>query len=248
MLFKMSVLRQYIVVSILILMCYSSVAQTEKNKASVYVRGDFVSSYIWRGAYMAGVSLQPEIGLETGRFSFSVWGTKALDSPQKEIDLTMSYSTGRFCFHLLDYWCPLDEEDEEGRVSNNYFELNNHHTSHQVEGGITYVVSERFPLTISWYMMFWGNDKKSDGKQNYSSYAEVGYPFSVKGIELNALVGVSPYNSSMYEVRRFAVCNIGLEAVKDIRVTKSFSLPVFVNLSFDPAHGDASVVLGFTLR
>ena len=35
--------------------------------------------------------------------------------------------------------------------------------------------------------MFAGADKNEEGKQNYSSYVELNYPFSIKSVDLNAV-------------------------------------------------------------
>ena len=52
--------------------------------------------------------------------------------------------------------------------------------------------------------MFAGNDYvlKSNGtdrKRAYSTYVELGYPFSVKGVDLVANVGLSPWDSAEYK-------------------------------------------------
>ena len=48
---------------------------------------------------------------------------------------------------------------------------------------------------MAWYLMFAGADKNEEGKQNYSSYCELNYPFSVKSVDLNATVGFVPYKT-----------------------------------------------------
>ena len=46
----------------------------------------------------------------------------------------------------------------------------------------------------------------------------------------------------------FAVTNVSLKAVKDIRVTRSFSLPLFAAVSVNPSTEKAYFVFGLTLR
>lgn len=42
---------------------------------SFSVGSELVSSYIWRGVYEAGVSLQPTITMSAGNFSATAWGS-----------------------------------------------------------------------------------------------------------------------------------------------------------------------------
>ena len=83
--------------------------------------------------------------------------------------------------------------------------------------------------------MFAGQDKDENGNQNYSSYVELNFPFTVKGADLNATCG-------------FAVTNVALKATKDIKITDSFSLPIFTQAIWNPRMEDAHLVLGISLR
>ena len=51
-----------------------------------------------------------------------------------------------------------------------------------------------------------------------------------------------------YGTNGFAVTNLSLRATKDIRVTDSFSIPVFGQLTGNPCSQKAYLVLGFTLQ
>ena len=71
-----------------------SLKAQEKKGVSFQVSGDVVSSYVWRGAYNAGASIQPTLGMSIGNFSFTAWGSKEISDTHKEIDLTAAYSIG----------------------------------------------------------------------------------------------------------------------------------------------------------
>ncbi len=62
-------------------------------------------------------------------------------------------------------------------------------------------------MSIAWYTMFAGADRKindkGEDKQAYSSYVELNYPFSVKGVDLNATCGMVPYETPQYYVNGF---------------------------------------------
>ena len=100
--------------------------------------------------------------------------------------------------------------------------------------------------------MFAGADKNDKGEQNYSSYVELNYPFSVKSVDLNATCGFLPYEDGVgvYGVPSsgFAVTNVALKATTDIKVTDKFTIPVFAQAIWNPRMEDAHLVFGITLR
>lgn len=229
----------------------TGVESSDEEGVQFKVSGDVVSSYVWRGAYNAGASIQPTLGMAIKNFSLTVWGSKEISGLHKEIDITAAYSFGRFTVSVADYWWEGDKFWElEDNMSAKYFNLDNHDTRHRLEAALAYMISEKFPLSIAWNTMFWGADKNyKDGKQNYSSYVELNYPFSVKSVALMATVGFTPYESkNMYGTSGFDVCNVALGASKEIRLSDRFSLPIFTKVIFNPAAEDAHVVFGFTLR
>ena len=100
--------------------------------------------------------------------------------------------------------------------------------------------------------MFAGADKNDKGEQNYSSYVELNYPFSVKAVDLNVILGFLPYEAGVgvYGIPNssFAVTNVALKATTDIKVTNKFSIPVFAQAIWNPRMEDAHLVFGLTLR
>lgn len=50
----------------------------DADKVNFKVSADVVSSYVWRGAYNAGASIQPTLGMSAGNFSLTVWGSKEI--------------------------------------------------------------------------------------------------------------------------------------------------------------------------
>ena len=90
--------------------------------------------------------------------------------------------------------------------------------------------------------MFAGADKNEKGKQNYSSYVELNYPFSIKSVDLNChLRFFWPYEAGVgvYGVPNsgFAVTNLALKATKDIKVTDKFAIPIFAQAIWNPLYG-----------
>ena len=118
----------------------------DAGKVNFKVSADVVSSYIWRGAYNAGASIQPTLGMSAGNFSLTVWGSKEISDLHKEIDITAAYRFGRVSVSVADYWWEGDKFwEKEDNSSAKYFNLDNHDTKHRLEAGISWAISERFP-------------------------------------------------------------------------------------------------------
>lgn len=217
------------------------------------VQGDLVSSYIWRGVYQTGASFQPTLGFGVGDFSLTAWGSTDFDGNKsteglasKEIDLTAAYTFGEsgLTLSVASLWWA-------GQGAGKYFNFESHKTAHYFEGGLAYALPcERLPLSIAWYTMFAGADKNAEGGQNYSSYVELNCPFSVKSVDLNATLGFVPYETYTvgYGNSGFAVTNVALKATTAIKITDSFSLPIFAQAIWNPCLEDTHLVFGITLR
>jgi hypothetical protein len=94
--------------------------------------------------------------------------------------------------------------------------------------------------------MFAGADKKAgEDKNNYSTYIEVSFPFTIKEVNLSAGIGGTP-GEGLY-ADQASVVNISLKASKEIKITDSFSLPVFGQIILNPNQEDVFFVFGFSL-
>lgn len=218
----------------------------QKKGIDVTFGTDMVSSYIWRGSYNAGASLQPFIALKTGAFSLTAWGSVDLTaSDYKEADLTATYTVGGFTFTVADYYW-TGASNESTMPDRDYFHFGEG-TPHMLEAGVAYCFGEKIPLTFSWYTMVAGHDKDDAGDRKYSTYAEVSYPFSVRTVDMSAWIGLTPWESGIYGTTGFAVCNVGVGASKAIRFSDSFSLPVFTRLIWNPSKEDVNFVGGFSI-
>ena len=188
-----------------------------------------------------------------GRCSFSAhtrfWDRKLFCGGNKELDLTLAYKLGEAgpTLTVADLWW-------EGEGAYKYFNFKSHETGHHFEAGLSYTLPvEKFPLSVAWYTMFAGKDKKLNDsgelKQNYSSYLELNYPFSVKNVDLNVTCGAVPYKAeSIYTNSGFAVTNIALKGMTEIKINDKFSLPIFAQAIWNPCVEDAFLVFGVTLR
>ena len=218
-------------------------AQDEKAKVETTIAADFVNQYIWRGLDCGNVSIQPTLGIGYKGLSLSAWGNVGVSKDDvKEFDLTLGYTTGGFNIGITDYWFSVGGDDPDNR----YFKYNAHSTNHVFEANIGYDFGV---LNLQWYTNFAGNDgyNKND-KRAYSSYAQVDVPFKLVTVDWTATAGVVPYYSTYYGTTGFAVTNLSLRADKDIKITDSFSIPVFGQIVANPCTEKAYLVFGFTLH
>lgn len=220
--------------------CVATLAQ---EKVETTICGDVVSSYIWRGQDLGNVSLQPTLGIGYKGLSLTAWGSVGLSDPSdtKEFDLTLSYAIGGLNIGVTDYWFNNGLDPE-----NRYFKYDAHGTNHVLEANIGY----DFGLaSLQWFTNFAGNDGvNKDGKRAYSSYVELTVPFKLATVDWTATAGAVPFSTDFYGTDGFAVTNLALRATKEIKVTESFSVPVFGQAVANPCSQKAYLVIGFTLQ
>ena len=204
---------------------------------------DLVSQYVWRGQDLGGVSVQPTLGLSYKGLSLSAWGSAGLSNPAdtREFDLTLAYTIGGFNIGVTDYWFNAGLDP-----LNRYFAYAADCTNHVFEANVGYDFGF---ASLQWYTNFAGNDGLTpDEKRAYSSYVEVNVPFVLGGVDWTATAGAVPFATDFYGVEGFGVVNVALTASKDIRITDSFSIPVFAQVAANPYSKNAFFVFGLTLQ
>ena len=210
------------------MMIATGMSAMAQDKVETTVAADVVSSYIWRGQDLGSAAIQPTLGVAYKGLSLTAWGSYGLvnTADAKEFDLTLSYTIGGFNISVADYWTDNAGGDPQGR----YFKYDAHSTNHVFEANIGY----DFGLaSVQWFTNFAGNDgTNKDGKRAYSSYAEV----------------TNTYNLETEGTGGFAVTNLSLKASKEIKVTDSFSIPVFGEVVANPGTQKAYMVFGITLQ
>lgn len=207
-----------------------------QDKVEVSVGIDLVSGYIWRGQDLGGVSLQPSASVAYKGFSLEAWGSVGIESKDdKELDLTLGYSTGGFSVSITDYWF---------NSGPGYFHYGARNTAHLWEGQIGYDFG---PLAVNWYTNFAGADGwNKKGDRAYSSYISLAAPFKLGGLDWTAEVGATPWATDFYSANGFAVCDVSLGVSKEIKITDSFSLPLFAKATWNPRTEGAYFVAGIS--
>ena len=193
---------------------------------------------------MGGAALQPTLGVGYKGLSLTAWGSYGLVNPAdtKEFDLTLGYTIGGLNIGITDYWFDRGGLDPDGR----YFKYDAHGTNHVFEANIGYDFGF---ASLQWFTNFAGNDgTNKDGKRAYSSYFEAVVPFKLASVDWTATAGAVPSYTTSYGTSGFAVTNLSLKATKEIKVTDSFSIPVFGQVVGNPCSQYAYLVFGLTLQ
>ena len=225
------------------MMIATGMSATAQDEVETTVSGDFVSQYIWRGQDLGSAAVQPTFGVAYKGLSLSAWGSYGLVNPAdtKEFDLTLAYTAGGLNIGITDYWFNAGL-DPDAR----YFKYDAHGTNHVFEANIGYDFGI---ASLQAYTNIAGNDGvNKDGKRAYSTYVELAAPFKLAAVNWSASLGVVPFATDSYGTSGMAVTNVSLKAAKDIKITDSFSIPVFGQVVGNPCSQNAYLVFGFTLQ
>lgn len=226
-------------------------AQERRCRAEFGGGADIVSNYMWRGLREAGVSFQPSLSFSVGAFSIAAWGsTDFAAASYREMDLTLAYRVGPVDLSLADIYCvsPAGEK----RDSYGYFSFGKG-SPHRIEAGIRWRISEQVPVTLAWYTtLFGGSDYNAAGKRVFASYFEISYPFTFKGIDLEAGIGMVPWNAyGVYGIDRdFYVQDVHFNAGRSWRFEGLAGLEfgIFTSVSWNPALEDVNFTGGLFFR
>src|SRR5208283_549933 len=231
------------------------------------ITADLVTSYIWRGTLSSATpNFQPTFSFTTGPLEIGVWGSTDFIGVYKELDLYASLTTGPlkwtvtdydFYFNentkLIPYFTYVSTSSHNGTVTNP--------TGHIFEGSIGYSGPASFPISVTANVMFAGNDYKFSptspvnpatgltqdiSKQAYSTYIEFDYTFKY----FSPFLGITPsqgyYGDGYAGIGGFGVCNLGITASKNLKISDAYSLPLKATLGFNPQRQDAYCVFGIT--
>lgn len=233
----------------------------------------------WGGNYPV---VQPTIKYSiTNKISVGAWATTNFKKDYfysdgnafkgyQELDFFVSYKVNKyFTVQLWDYYWPSVEKVEG--IDNRFFNYKNNSVK-TVDLIVLFDFSDvwlPFNLTLSSLLV--GNDFRYDSNgenptQNFTTYAEIGYTFenilkkttkkTFQNIDLQPALGVVFNNQAGYytagDYDKPSIVNLSLKVNREFKISKRFSLPVFVNYVYNGAQknteifGRNFVVLGAT--
>ena len=216
-----------------------SLQAQEEEKASPFTVGtDIVSSYVWRGSKIGtGPNFQPSVKFATGGFTLGAWGSFSFHDlgDVAEADLYASYAFDfGLSVGLTDYYY-------QGTP---YFRYNTDSSSHAFEANVSYTIKS-FSLAANYIF----NDASMGGPANKPGggdmYFEANYAFKNFGVFVGAGNGWhTTYKDNGDDV--FAVCNIGLKASKELKISDKFSLPLTGMVLVNPDKEEFNLVVGIS--
>ncbi len=198
---------------------------------------DLVSRYVWRGLdFGSSPAIQPGLTFSYGDFSIGAWGSLTInDNKFQEQDIFVSYTIAdMFSVTVTDYFFPNDDV-----AMNNYFEYDEDITGHILEATVKFEGTENLPVWAAFNVNFWGADPDN------SMYVELGYKGKIKDNSFDVFLGATT-DAGVYG-HTAGVVYFGITGYKDIKISESFSLPVFCRFITNPQNENVHLVFGMSL-
>lgn len=212
-----------------------------KNESNFHLGLDLQTKYIWRGMEMmteeAAPVAFPQLNYQYNGLYAYVMGGYAINGKYSEVDLGLSYTYKWLTVGLNDYYYPTTTTPED-----DYFNFKARETGHWFEGTLT-IAPEAIPAYITFSNFFAGADRDLEGKQAYSTYAEIGghYDF-LHDHQLSLAVGAA-FNKSCYNgyAHDFSICSIELKYTYSLAFKNNFTLPLSVMYIINPVYEKSHV-------
>lgn len=202
---------------------------------SLEVGADVVSSYLWRGQYLGGLSIQPSVTIDWNGLYICGWANIGADNwtfadINPELDLTIGYDNFGFKVDLTHFYY---FDNEPFFPKGGFKGILEQESSSSMEAHAGFHLGdlvESLPLRVDWYTTVFGQDHYTtldgDTVRAWSSYFEVGYDFNLPlGLVLGATVGIVPWRSSYtgYEevwknAKTVAINNINLRLEREFEL------------------------------
>lgn len=217
-------------------LAYADEDTKESIGLTVDIGADLVSSYLWRGQNLGGMSLQPSVTVGWKGLYACGWANLGADNwtfneLNPELDITIGYDN----FGLQLDLTHLHYFNGEAYFPKGGFKVIPDDTistsTMEVHAGLHLGdLIDLVPLSVDWYTTIYGNDcyqdENGEWQRAWSTYIEVGYVFDLAlGMTLDARVGVTPWRGmySNYEevwknAKTIAINNINLRLERDFEL------------------------------
>jgi hypothetical protein len=196
---------------------------------------DLVSRYIWRGQeYGQAPSIQPGLSASWKDFTLGAWGAyKFTGAGTQETDIYISKNIGQITFAFWDYWSFSDTSAMD------FFNYSQKTTSHLLEAQVLLSGGERLPFNLLASYFFYGADTTK------SIYLELQYVHSIGSLDMQFFAGFQPKGE--YYGTNATFVNLGCTAIKTIKITDQWSLPLSLSLIANPSAKSVFLVAGISL-
>jgi hypothetical protein len=235
-----------------------SASKSESIKGTWDLNLDLASRYVWRGQSWGGdypvTQLYGEYNL-SNKWSVGFWSSnnykkeyfdeRGTTKGYQELDFIVNYIANDFLtISLQNYYWP-STNFQEG-VSNSFFDYGNT-SSQTVDLMFMFDFTEKgLPLWFTSSTFLAGNDFRykdeldEKGKQNFTTYMEVGYTVAAPlGISLAPVVGVVLNNKAQYynyaDYDKPSFVNLGCKVSKEIKLSERIVMPIWLNYTYNAA-------------
>lgn len=216
------------VLAIVMALAVGTTMHAQESESPFSLGADLVNSYVWRGSAYGGASIQPGVSFAAGNFEIGAWGSYDLISMSPgEADLYVAYS--------FDFGLGLGLTDYYYQGTP-YFDYSDTTGAHAFEINASYGIGD---LSISANYIL--NESAGAASAGGDMYFELGYAF--EHFDVFAGMGDGWHTST----GDFGLCNIGIGTSKDIKISESFSLPMFGQVIINPEAEGYHIVVGISL-
>ena len=229
----------------------SSSLYGQENPSKFSLSMDVASGFVWRGLTLnTSPVVQPSFTFAPGKFFVGAWASTPFTPDEyQEVDLFVGIQfTPSFSISLTDYF----GYDFGGWFAPSYFNYKKEETGHALDLQLVYDGTGSFPLKAMVSTIIAGNDLKGEWdhekrKKNYSTYIEVGYGNTCKGVDWEIFAGGVPMASEFYGIDGGKFINLGMGVSKSFEITPTYSLPLSVKFSVNPAMETVFLSAAITL-
>ena len=219
--------KTWFLISFVFILSFTSAFSQEEGGEKFSAGADIYSSYIFRGTrYGTGPAFHPTVKFSTGILTCGGWGAFDFHGYQ-EADLYISLEPVKWLrVGLTDYYFPDFD----------YFNVSQDSGSHGLEINTAFKAGD-FEFSANYIP----NKAGGAGTTGNDLYFQASFSKRV----ITAFIGAG--NGWHTEEKKFNLCNIGFSAVKKIKITESFSIPLTGSLIWNPDRGKFYVVAGISL-
>ena len=226
----------------------------DSTRGTLNVTADLVSKYVWRGQSWAGSGphFQPTLSYSNSGFELGVTGSYGISNNYQEVDPYVKYSTHGFTIQFTNFYIPYTFNGDSASEDPRFFNFNAKTTASVGELALFYKGPENFPISFVAGTILYGNDhnygydaKLDSTSQNYySTYFELGYTIKLGGQSIDLFGGITPWSG--FYGNGFGVVNLGIKGYRSIKITDSYSLPVYASLITNPQAEKIYLIFGIT--
>ncbi|SUB77335.1 hypothetical protein [Porphyromonas macacae] len=255
----MKISLQYILVMLGALCCIPSYAQDSLSDkgAGQYLdlRLDVANNHLWRGIEVSdGLVMLASVAVhdKSERFKLGVWGGSNTSGQYKEFNFFGELNLGAFGISLWDIY---NFSPGAGYNNREFFNYNARTTGRFLDCNLSCDLGKTgigLPLTLQWSTILFGRDRGADNSGNrYSSYVYAEY-LLLRSQGWRADLGVGGAftlaskqgDSSTFYSDKPGIIHIQLRVEHDIRISSTYTFPVFARAVFNPVMDRAFLQIG----